>query len=194
MRPWARLAAWVWRAWGQCCLLAGQQRAAKVAFWRGLHAGGQGQARAQASLAHLCAQQGSLVAALRWQRRALAVAPDTAAHHYNLGYLLEQRGDWHAAQQAFEAALALAPRLDQAWYGLGRALAAQGRLEEALAAQAENTRLQPLSPYGWSELAVLQWTLGQAEAAHRTVEHLAGFEPRAALALRQRLVALEGRA
>jgi len=63
-----------------------------------------------------------------------------------------------------------------------------------LAAQAENTRLQPLSPYGWTELAVLQWTLGQAEAAHRTVEHLAGFEPRAALALRQRLVALEGRA
>ena len=50
----------------------------------------------------------------------------------------------------------LDPKLDRAWYGLGLALIRQQRFDEAVAALKRNTELQPMSPYGWYQLARVQ--------------------------------------
>ena len=57
------------------------------------------------------------------------------------------------SEPAFRAALAIAPEMDEAWYGLAMLLLREERLGEAVTALAHTTRLQPLSPHGWYQLA-----------------------------------------
>jgi hypothetical protein len=45
------------------------------------------------------------------------------------------------------------PKLDRAWYGLGLVLIRLGRHDEAVKALERTTKLQPMSPYGWYQLA-----------------------------------------
>lgn len=174
--------AWLWT--GRLARLCGAVGWSRRCFWRAVQRC-PGAAVALASLAHERAAAGQGRAARGWQRRAVAAAPQVAAHHYNLGYLLEQAGRPAAAEAAFRQALQRAPALDLAWYGLGLVLQRQGRLAEARAALTENTRLQPFSPHGWVALATVCREQGQQAEADRLVAHLHGFEPQVARRLRQ---------
>ena len=49
--------------------------------------------------------------------------------------------------------------------------------EEAVAPLKRNTRLQPMSPYGWYQLARVQHDLGRVDEAQKMLDHLATFEP-----------------
>jgi Tfp pilus assembly protein PilF len=73
--------------------------------------------------------------------------------------------------------------MDRAWYGLGLVLVRQGRLQEALQALDRNTRLQPMSPFGWYQMARVHVDLHQPEEARAVIRHLKGFEPKVAAQL-----------
>ncbi len=58
-----------------------------------------------------------------------------------------------AALASFGRALELDPALDRAYYGQSLSLIRLGRVAEAVAPLKRNTELQPMSPYGWYQLA-----------------------------------------
>ena len=73
--------------------------------------------------------------------------------------------------------------MDRQWYGLGLVLVRQGRLPEALAALKRNTSLQPMSPFGWYQMARVHVELQQPDEAKAVIRHLKGFEPKVAAQL-----------
>jgi tetratricopeptide (TPR) repeat protein len=69
-----------------------------------------------------------------WLRKAVALAPDSAASRFALGNVLFQAGQLEAAIPELKSSLQLEPRLKQAYFLLGRAYSKLGRHEEAKAA------------------------------------------------------------
>lgn len=117
--------------------------------------------------------------------RALVAAHPrrSAADWFNLAYLVEDAGELAEAERAFREAVALDPKLDRAWYGLGLTLIRQQRFDEAVAALQRNTQLQPMSPYGWYQLARVHMDRHEPEETRRIIRHLKGFEPKVAAQL-----------
>ncbi|MEX1165544.1 MAG: tetratricopeptide repeat protein [Hydrogenophaga sp.] len=103
-----------------------------------------------------------------------------ASTWFNLGYVCERLLFFDEAERAFREATVLAPQMDQAWYGLALALIAQERLAEAIEVLQVNTRLQPMSPYGWYQLARVQADLGALEESRSIIARLRQFEPKVA--------------
>ena len=56
----------------------------------------------------------------------------------------------------------------------------QRRLDDAVAALERNTKLQPMSPYGWYQLARVHVDRAQPDEARKIIRHLKGFEPKVA--------------
>jgi tetratricopeptide (TPR) repeat protein len=166
--------------------MLGLQRWAEQAFCA-LLAGSPHHTGALGSLAHLTARSGRIEQALVLQQRCTERQTDHAGAWFNLGYLCEQSLRPQEAEDAFRRALALSPKLDQAWYALGLVLFQQGRHAEALPALAENTRLQPYSPHGWVLMARVQHCLGLHADCRVTIDHLRGFDPKAAMGLERAL-------
>jgi tetratricopeptide (TPR) repeat protein len=81
--------------------------------------------------------------------------------------------------------VALDPKLDRAWYGLGLSLIRQGRLDEAIDALKRNTELQPMSPFGWYQLARVHANRSEPEKARKIIAHLQRFEPQVAAQLQR---------
>lgn len=143
-----------------------------------------GDAYSLASRSHLHAQAGLLDQAIADAQALVAGHPQRgAADWFNLAYLLEKRGRHLHAEPAFRRALQMDAKLDRAWYGLGLTLVRLGRLEEAVTALKRNTELQPMSPYGWVQLARLHLQRHESDEAKRIIRHLKGFEPQVAARL-----------
>ncbi len=143
-----------------------------------------GDAYALGSRAHLRAQLGLHEAALADALELTQAHPQrSAADWFNLAYLLDEAGRPAEAEPAFRQALALDAKLDRAWYGLGLSLIRLQRFDEAIAALKRNTELQPMSPYGWYQLARVQFNCKKPEEARRIIRHLKGFEPKVAAQL-----------
>ena len=138
--------------------------------------------------AHAHAQAGNKRQAIDDLRALVAAHPDrSAADWFNLAFLQEGEGDISAAEANFRRALAMDPKLDRAWYGLGLVLIRQHRYDEAAAALKRNTELQPMSPYGWYQLARVHMVRQQPEEARRIIAHLKGFEPKVAAQLEREI-------
>ncbi len=181
-----RITQWGWTQRARIALALGKQRTAIQCFenllqFNPLHRG------ARTSIATLSAELGDPARAELEISRIVADHPDDAAAHFNLGYLLEQREALHEAETCFRHAVELDARLDRAWYGLGLCLIKQGRLAESVRPLEECTRLQPMSPYAWYQLARANHDLGRHEEAGHIVERLQGFEPKVAAQLRREL-------
>jgi tetratricopeptide (TPR) repeat protein len=88
----------------------------------------------------------------------------------------------------------LAPKLDRAWYGQGLVLIRLQRYDEAVAALKRNTELQPMSPYGWYQLARVHVDRHNPEEAVKIIRHLKGFEPKVAAQLERETGLLVGAA
>lgn len=141
-------------------------------------------AYALASRAHLHAQAGRHDAALADARALVAAHPRrSAADWFNLGYLHEEALQLPEAEAAFRRAVEIDEQLDRAWYGLGLTLIRQGRYDEAVQALERNTKLQPMSPYGWYQLARVHVDRQSPDEARRIIRHLKGFEPKVAAQL-----------
>ncbi len=137
-----------------------------------------------ASRSHLRAQSGRIEPALGDAERLVAAHPErSAADWFNLAFLRDSMFLHEAAEAAFRRALALDPKLDRAWYGLALTLIKQRRLDEAVTALKCNTELQPMSPYGWYQLARVHVDRSEPEKARRIIAHLKNFEPKVAAQL-----------
>ena len=68
------------------------------------------------------------------------------------------------------------------------------RLQEALQALDRNTRLQPMSPFGWYQMARVHVDLQQPEEARAVIRHLKGFEPKVAAQLERETGLIVGQA
>jgi predicted Zn-dependent protease len=84
---------------------------------------------------------------------------------------------------AFDRALAVDPKIDRAWYGKAISLITLGRKAEAVEPLRRNTALQPMSPFGWYQLARLKHELGDDREATRIIRNLSRFEPKFAARL-----------
>lgn len=132
---------------------------------------------ALASIGYNYAQQGRKREALGMFDRVVAVKPDDAEAHFNRGFLLQELNDHDGALAAFRSALANDPNHDRALYGTAISLISTRRPEEAVAPLRENTRLQPMSPFGWYQLARVQHQLGRTAETQKILDRLATFEP-----------------
>src|SRR6266700_17876 len=72
--------------------------------------------------------------AAQWLRKAVALAPDSAAAHFALGNALFQSGKFENAIPELQTSLRFEPRMKQAYFLLGRAYTKLDRKDEAAAA------------------------------------------------------------
>ena len=73
--------------------------------------------------------------------------------------------------------------MDRAWYGLALVLIHERRFDEAVLALKKNTELQPMSPFGWYQLARVHVDRQEPDEAMKIIRHLKGFEPKVAAQL-----------
>ncbi len=166
------------------CLACGRSQAALRRF-DAMLACAPGDRHTLASRAHLLAQTGRHAAAVSNLRALTAAHGGDAAAWFNLGFLLQSTGDDSdaEAEAAFRRALDLDATLDRAWYGLALLQIRAGRFDDAVLALQRNTRLQPMSPFGWYQLARVQFDRRRPDEALEIIRHLKGFEPRVAAQL-----------
>ena len=133
-----------------------------------------------ASIGFELAQSGRKREALARFDRVVVLAPDWAEAHFDRGFLLQELNDPEAAIAAFDRALALNPKHDRALYGKALSLIGLKRRDEAVPPLELNTKLQPMSPFGWYQLARVQFDRGKPEKTQAIIDHLATFEPKVA--------------
>jgi len=134
-------------------------------------------------LAFLYVQQDRRREALVLFDRAAALAPRNAEYAFNRAYLQQGLNDHESAIASFRSALEINPDHDRALYGLALSLISLKRLDEAIGPLERNTRLQPMSPYGWYQLGRVQFDRGKADKAASIIAHLNTFEPKVAAQL-----------
>jgi tetratricopeptide (TPR) repeat protein len=171
-----RLRRWYYDQAAAWCVLF-RRRDVALDFYRRMLELDPADTLALASIGYQYAQLGRKREALAMFERVAAQNPRDAEAHFDRGFLLQELGDHEAAMAAFRQALAANPDHDRAHYGLAMSLIGQRRLEEAVAPLKRNTRLQPMSPYGWYQLARVQHDLGHVDEAQKILDHLATFEP-----------------
>ncbi len=174
-----RLRRWYWNQIAAWCVLF-RRRDIALEYYQRMLAQDPRDALALASIGFQYAQLGRKSDALATFDRLIAIAPRDAEAHFNRGFLLQERNDHDGAIAAFRSALALNPDHDRALYGLALSLIATRRPEDAIAPLKRNTKLQPMSPYGWYQLARVQHELGRPGETQTILDHLATFEPKVA--------------
>jgi tetratricopeptide (TPR) repeat protein len=178
----ARLARWYFMELGKWSAAFGA-RAAALKFYGYALAAAPDHPRALAAIGFELAQAGRLREALARFDRAVELDPTWAEVQFDRGFLLQQLNDHEAALAAFDRALAGNPDHDRALYGKALSLIALSRKDEAVAPLERNTKLQPMSPYGWYQLARVQFDRGKPEKTQAIIDHLATFEPKVAAQL-----------
>jgi len=118
-------------------------------------------------------------------RKALDITPDYSAAWFNLGFLTQKRGQHDRALECFDQAIRFHEKMDRAHYGRALSLIALNRPEEAKAALERTIDLQPMSPYGYYQLATLHHKLGDEKACIKLVKRLHKFEPQLAVQLQR---------
>ncbi len=141
--------------------------------------------QAIATLAHARAQRGARAEAIRLLERAVALDPSRAGDWYNLGYLQQEEHRHAEAIESMRRAIALNDKLDLAHYGLALSLIKTDRHREAIAPLKRNIELQPMSPYGFYQLAHVHHRFGETDEVVRLIRRLAGFEPQVARQLQR---------
>jgi len=139
--------------------------------------------KAVAGIGFELAQSGRKREALAQFERAIELDPGWAEAHFDRGFLLQELNDHDAAIAAFKTAVALNPDHDRALYGLALSLISLKRLDDAVPPLERNTRLQPMSPYGWYQLGRVQFNRGKPDKAQAIIDHVAKFERKVAVQL-----------
>jgi len=118
----------------------------------------------------------SVFIALGFRKRAIITFEEMLNQYPNdpyalnsLAYLKTEAGDKAGAISIYKIVV---------WYGLGLTLIQQRRFEEAIKALKKNTQLQPMSPYGWYQLARVYVDRQEPEEAVKIIRHLKDFEPK----------------
>lgn len=136
-----------------------------------------------AQIAFALAEEKRWREALALVSRAAELKPGDVETRFNRAYLMQQLDDHAGAIDAFRETLDLSPNHDRALYGLALSLISLKRLDEAVPVLERNTKLQPMSPYGWYQLGRVQFDRGKADKAAAIIAHLNTFEPKVAAQL-----------
>ena len=118
-------------------------------------------------------------------KKSLEIQPEYAAAWFNLGFLIQKRSGHEEALACFDKAIRFHEKMDRAHYGRALSLIALNRPEEAKAALERTIDLQPMSPYGYYQLASLHHKLGDEKACIKLVRKLHKFEPQLAAQLQK---------
>lgn len=170
---------WCWRQLATWSTLL-KRDAMALEYWERIAAARPNDATVLGSLAHRLAQAGRRPEAIATLHRAVAADPRQAGSWYNLGYLQQESQSHDDAIASFDRALAINPKLDLAHYGKALSLVKTGRLEEAIAPLRKNIELQPMSPFGFYQLAHVYHRLQRPDQVGKVIERLAAFEPQVA--------------
>jgi tetratricopeptide (TPR) repeat protein len=138
-----------------------------------------------AAIAHLKAELGLTHEAVALLQESLAIDEFQPHVWYNLGFLQQGLDQHEFAIAAFDSAIRLNEKADLAMYGKALSLIKQDRVVEAIPLLVKNTELQPLSPYGWYQLAHVYYRLGDLSKLKKIIAKLARFEPSVALQLQR---------
>jgi tetratricopeptide (TPR) repeat protein len=106
---------------------------------------------------------------------------------YNLGFLQQELGQHEGAIASFDQAIKHNEKADLAYYGKAISCIKLARVEEAVPLLKRNIELQPMSPYGFYQLAHAYQRLGQTERVKKTILKLSGFEPGVAAQLQREI-------
>jgi tetratricopeptide (TPR) repeat protein len=136
-----------------------------------------------ARVAFLHADAGDHGRAIAAFKRVVEIKPDDADSWFNLGFLHQQGARHGDAIDAFERAIKINERHDRAWYGKALSLVALKRDDDAIAPFRKNIELQPMSPFGYMELARCYFRLGDLDRCEKQMRKLKDFDPKNAAAL-----------
>jgi tetratricopeptide (TPR) repeat protein len=178
----SRLERWYLRQVAAWCLTFGLRTPAMNCYERIL-AANPDDVDTLASEGFELARAGRKREALARFERVVALDPSRAEPWFNLGFLAQELNDHDKAIASFRRALELNPDHDRALYGEALSLIATRRLDEAVPLLERNTKLQPMSPYGWYQLGRVQHDRGKPERTQVIIDHLAKFEPKVAAQL-----------
>ena len=131
-------------------------------------------------------QQGRVLEAEPFYRRALALEPEQSDALHLLGVVLSQKGNQGEAETLVRRALTVQPHHTAYHNSLGRILLLQGRMEEGIAALEEALRLAPQNPeahFNVGEALLAQNHPGQAEPRYRRALELKPTHASAAFGL-----------
>lgn len=121
---------------------------------------------------------GDLEGAAASYRRALELAPDHLACHYNLGLVLRQLNRLEEAERHFRRVHEADPDDADALFHLGSVLAEQSRFAEAARMYQDAVRRRPDNPYLWMRLGgACQELPGRLEDAARCLRRSIELEP-----------------
>jgi tetratricopeptide (TPR) repeat protein len=140
-------------------------------------------AEALSALAHLHAEQGRKAKAMSILEQVVKQAPELSFNWFNLGFLQQESEQHELALRSFDQAITLDEKSDRAFYGKALSLIKLGRVEEAIPLLKKNTELQPMSPFGWYQLAHAYHRLNEKDRVAKVIRRLAEFEPKVALQL-----------
>lgn len=173
------LGAWFNRMMAICSTLL-KRDAMAIEYWEKVRALRPTDPEVVATIAHLKAAAGMRREAIALINQALAMDSNRAAYWFNLGFLHQEEDEQAEALDCFERAIRLDPKLDRAFYGKALSLIKLGRIDQAIEPLKRNTELQPMSPYGWYQLAHAYHRLGETKKVARVIKTLTGFEPKVA--------------
>ncbi len=122
-------------------------------------------------------QMGDAEGAVEAITRALELAPDIAAAHFNLGNALAARGRIEEAAACYRRALALAPNFAAAHNNLGSALERLGRAAEAAAHYQRAVALAPDDAEAALNLCTVRHGEGRLEEALALARRAAALKP-----------------
>jgi len=142
-------------------------------------------AQPYAAASHCKAVEKRMAEAEALLRKSLEIDPKYAHGWFNLGFMIQKREAHEEALKCFDQAVRHDEKLDRAHYGRALSLIALDRPEEAKAALQRNIDLQPMSPYGYYQLAALNFRLGNEKDYKKLVRKLSAFEPKLAVQLQK---------
>jgi tetratricopeptide (TPR) repeat protein len=176
------LSVWYQKQRAVAALLVKKPESA-IACWERILEIKPGNTEALSALAHLHAEQGRKSKAMGILDQLVKQAPELSFNWFNLGFLQQESEQHELALHSFEQAIKLDEKSDRAFYGKALSLIKLGRIEEAIPLLKKNTELQPMSPFGWYQLAHAYHRLHQTDRVAKVIRRLAEFEPKVALQL-----------
>jgi tetratricopeptide (TPR) repeat protein len=165
--------------------LVGNQHTVAISLWEKIRLLKPQDALIPAAIAQLKADIGLKAEAIVDLKTSLHLDASQAHVWYNLGFLLQELNDQLLAVEAFDKAIKLNEKFDLALYGKALSLIKLGRTEESIPLLKRNTELQPLSPYGWYQLAHVYYRLGDLARLRKVIAKISLFEPKVALQLQR---------
>jgi Flp pilus assembly protein TadD len=152
----------------------------EVTLWSDVASKSKGDVRIFTNLGNALQRVGRLEEAIRYQRRASEIEPDSATPHNNLGSAMMLNGQIEQALAHFTESIRLSPYLGSAHANMGLALQKLGREDEAIEAFVKAVRFNPRLAGAHHRLAIVLSQQGRLDEAANAFSAALRINPRSA--------------